>query len=271
MRVNVRIICATNTDLQEAIQAKRFREDLYYRISAFPIMLPPLRERRSDILLLAESFLNAPTSVRESESARISRAAMEAMIAYPWPGNIREIESMIERAVILPMAIRSILAIFRSRPAIWRSSGRTANLRRYAGILRSIRNRTVLPLEEVKRIVVHHALSACRGNISEAAQKLDISRSTMYRFLEIYQHRDQERTRAPAGRGSRHCRSSDGSIAAPRQKLKQESTRLEGAFLLFPNLFLMREIRNFNICWYIPNFDIIYEMVSSPTPNAGPA
>ncbi len=187
IRVDVRIICATNADLQEAIQTKRFREDLYYRIAAFPIMLPPLRERRGDILLLAESFLNRASERQGKRVSTLSRSAMEAMIAYPWPGNIREIESTIERAVILaegdtiqtrdlPISVR----VFGEVPVGEETSGDMQEF------FDPFTNRTVLPLEEVKRIVVHHALSACRGNISEAAQKLDISRSTMYRFLEMY-------------------------------------------------------------------------------------
>jgi DNA-binding NtrC family response regulator len=187
IRVNVRIICATNADLQEAIQAKRFREDLYYRISAFPIMLPPLRERRGDILLLAERFLQRASERQGKRVNTISRAAMEAMIAYPWPGNIREIESMVERAVILA---DGDTINTRDLPLPVRQYGEVPDGQRSSEDMQEFfdpfRNRTVLPLEEVKRIVVHHALSACRGNISEAAQKLDISRSTMYRFLEIY-------------------------------------------------------------------------------------
>ena len=187
IRVDVRIICATNADLQEAIQTKRFREDLYYRISAFPIMLPPLRERRGDILLLAETFLQRASERQGKRVSTLSRAAMEAMIAYPWPGNIREIESTVERAVILaegdtihprdlPLPVRQYAEV----PDEQQTSDEMQEF------FDPFKNRTVLPLEEVKRIVVHHALNACRGNITEAAQRLDISRSTMYRFLEIY-------------------------------------------------------------------------------------
>ncbi len=187
IRVDVRIICATNVDLQNSIQEKRFREDLYYRISAFPIMLPPLRERRGDILLLAETFLQRASLRQNKRVSTLSRAAMEAMIAYPWPGNIREIESTVERAVILA---DSDTIHTRDLPLSVRQYGEVPSGEESAEDMKEFfdpfKNRTVLPLEEVKRIVVHHALSACRGNISEAAQKLDISRSTMYRFLEIY-------------------------------------------------------------------------------------
>ncbi len=188
IRVDVRIICATNADLQAAILARRFREDLYYRIAGFPILLPPLRERRGDILLLAETFLKRTSERQGKRVSTLSRASMEAMLLYPWPGNIREIESTIERAVILAdgdtIHTRDLPLSVRQYGEVAEGEEKSDDMQEFFD---PFKNRTVLPLEEVKKIVVHHALSACRGNISEAAQKLDISRSTMYRFLEIYQ------------------------------------------------------------------------------------
>ena len=187
VRVDVRIICATNTDLQDAIREKRFREDLYYRISAFPIMLPPLRHRTGDILLLAEAFLKRFSARQGKRVTTLSQPAVEAMIAYPWPGNIREIESVIERAVLLAEDDTVLLS---DLPLPIREQVNTQDDKMaYAGMrefFNAERNRTVLPLEEIKRYAVFHALQACGGNISDAAQRLDISRSTMYRFLEIY-------------------------------------------------------------------------------------
>src|SRR5581483_1096571 len=188
VHVDVRIICATNSDLHEAIQAKRFREDLFYRISTFPISLPPLRQRRGDILLLAETFLKRFSERQNHRVTTISKQAMEAMLAYPWPGNIREIESTLERAVLisegdtillkdLPLTVRQYYEMRDDEEA-------------YEGMkdfFDPAKNKTVIPLEEIKRFAVHHALHACNGNISEASQKLEISRSTMYRFLELYQ------------------------------------------------------------------------------------
>ena len=187
VQVDVRIICATNNDLHEAIQEKRFREDLFYRISAFPITLPPLRERTGDILLLAETFLKRANERHNKKVTTISKSAMEAMLAYPWPGNIREIESTIERAVILAdgntVLVKDLPMTVRQYGESEQSSGSYDEIQEF---FNPERNRTVLPLEDVKRFVIYHALNACNGNITEAAQKLDISRSTMYRFLEIY-------------------------------------------------------------------------------------
>ncbi|MFI5201066.1 MAG: sigma-54 dependent transcriptional regulator, partial [Candidatus Kapaibacterium sp.] len=187
VRVDVRIICATNTDLHEGILEKRFREDLYYRISAFPITLPPLRHRRGDILLLAEAFLKRFSTRQKKDVTTISKPAVEAMLAYPWPGNIREIESMVERAVLLceddTVQLRDLPLPIRQFYEMQDEGQAYESMRDFFDPLK---NKTVLPIEEIKRYAVHHALLACNGNISEASQKLDISRSTMYRFLELY-------------------------------------------------------------------------------------
>ena len=98
--VNVRVIAATSRNLEEAIRANRFREDLYYRLNVFPIHMPPLRERRADILLLADHFLNKYNESYSKNIKRISTQAINMMMAYHWPGNVRELENCVERAVL---------------------------------------------------------------------------------------------------------------------------------------------------------------------------
>ncbi|MFQ5596713.1 MAG: sigma 54-interacting transcriptional regulator [Nitrospiria bacterium] len=100
-KVDVRLIAATNRDLETAVREKLFRADLYYRLSVFPIALPPLRNRREDIPLLVEYFVHKYTSKMSKGIDRIAPETMRRLMAYPWPGNIRELENMIERAVIL--------------------------------------------------------------------------------------------------------------------------------------------------------------------------
>ena len=100
-RVDVRIIAATNRDLREEAQAKRFREDLYYRLSVFPIELPPLRDRREDIPVLAEHFLRQAAQRLAAEPPRLTKAVARQLVRYDWPGNVRELQHVIERAVIL--------------------------------------------------------------------------------------------------------------------------------------------------------------------------
>lgn len=101
IQVDVRIIAATHQDLEELIRQGRFREDLYYRLNVFPIYMPPLRERKTDILLLAEHFLEKYCRQYQKQIRRISTPAIDMLMAYHWPGNVRELENWIERAVIV--------------------------------------------------------------------------------------------------------------------------------------------------------------------------
>ncbi len=101
LRANTRIICATNRDLEQAVDHNLFRQDLYYRINVFPIFLPPLRDRKDDILQLADYFIERHASRMKKDIRRISTPAINMMVAYHWPGNVRELENCIERAVLL--------------------------------------------------------------------------------------------------------------------------------------------------------------------------
>ena len=179
---DTRIVSATNRDLVKASQNKEFREDLYYRLASFPIMLPPLRERRTDVMLLAEHFLKT-YSKREGKAIRtISRKAIKMLYDYPWPGNVRELESAIERAILLceddmitegdlPLAVRAF------------SEGASV-----AVPMDSVfeNQSMIIPLETLKEQAVKHALKVTEGNILEAAKKLRISRSTMYEMIKKY-------------------------------------------------------------------------------------
>ncbi len=104
IRVNVRLICATNRNLETDVKENRFREDLYYRINVFSIALPPLRERGADVLLLADYFVKKYCQLHDKNIQRISTPAIEMLSAYHWPGNVRELENVIERAVIVATA-----------------------------------------------------------------------------------------------------------------------------------------------------------------------
>ncbi len=101
IKANVRIIVATNKNLEDEIARGSFREDLYYRINVFPIYLPPLRERKDDIMLLADYFLEKLARENNKDISRISTPAIEMLTSYHWPGNVRELENCIERAVLL--------------------------------------------------------------------------------------------------------------------------------------------------------------------------
>ncbi|HDZ69011.1 MAG TPA: sigma-54-dependent Fis family transcriptional regulator, partial [Phycisphaerales bacterium] len=101
IKTNVRLVVATNKNLEEQIKEGLFREDLYYRINVFPIYLPPLREHKDDIMLLADHFLEKLAAENNKDISRISTPAIEMLTSYHWPGNVRELENCIERAVLL--------------------------------------------------------------------------------------------------------------------------------------------------------------------------
>ncbi len=101
IKADVRLIAATNRDLEMLIQKEQFRQDLYYRLNVFPIHIPPLRERRTDILLLADYFAERYSLKNHKNVRRISTPAIDMLMAYHWPGNVRELENCIERAVLL--------------------------------------------------------------------------------------------------------------------------------------------------------------------------
>jgi Nif-specific regulatory protein len=101
VRTNVRVITGTNKDLEKAMAEGRFRDDLYYRLNVFAIFIPPLRERKSDLLLLADHFLQKYADEHKKSIRRISTPAIDILTAYHWPGNVRELENVIERAVLV--------------------------------------------------------------------------------------------------------------------------------------------------------------------------
>src|SRR5204863_811920 len=101
LQVDVRVVAATNRNLRAAVAARRYREDLFFRLSVFPIVIPPLRERASDIPILARHFVERYSRDLNRKPMILSPAALDAMIAYQWPGNVRELQNCIERAVIL--------------------------------------------------------------------------------------------------------------------------------------------------------------------------
>ncbi|RKY65066.1 MAG: hypothetical protein DRP99_00905 [Candidatus Latescibacterota bacterium] len=166
VRVDVRVIAATNRDLEREVREGRFREDLFYRLNVFPIELPPLRERREDIPLLVEHFLrqrNRPPDV-------ISPEAMEALLAYDWPGNVRELENVIERALILAGEGRitpDLLPFGRPK----------------AGAKVELPDEGV-NLEEVERELIIQALEKAGWNKAKAAKLLGITRRRLYSRME---------------------------------------------------------------------------------------
>jgi two-component system response regulator FlrC len=165
VKVNVRVIAATNQDLQSAVTQRRFREDLYYRINVFDIRIPPLRERGQDILLLAAHFLGQFARTNGQPAAQLTAAAEEALLTYCWPGNVRELRNVLERA-----------SIVREGPVI-----DTEHL--------SLAVREEMPplgstdLAALERRAITRALRHVGGNKVRAARELGISRTQLYSRL----------------------------------------------------------------------------------------
>jgi len=171
-RIDVRIIAATNRDLDSAIKAGTFRQDLYFRLNVVQIKLPPLRERKSDIPLLVTSFLEKFSGTQDS-TRTISEEAMRQLIAYDWPGNVRELENAIERAVALG-----------SGP-ILHVADLPTNLQ-YPTTERAPDKNELLPLEELERRAILRTLLETAGDKLAAARILGIGKTTLYRKLKQY-------------------------------------------------------------------------------------
>ena len=167
-RVDVRILSATNRPLKELIKEGEFREDLYYRLNTIQIDLPPLRQRRADLPLLAHHFLDKFARGARAGIKGFSDEAMDALRAYHWPGNVRELENTVERAVVL------------ARAAVIEK----ADLRLPAGEASEAFFEAGLPLKEIERRVVERALEEHDGNVSATARALDVSRRWLHYKLK---------------------------------------------------------------------------------------
>ncbi|MDB4874730.1 MAG: NtrC family two-component response regulator [Gemmatimonadetes bacterium] len=173
--VDTRVVAATNRDLDEEIRVGNFRSDLYYRLNVISLHLPPLRQRRDDIPLLAEHFLNRIAGLRNEPVKRITDAALEILMEYAWPGNVRELENALERAIILtPEAEIDV------------SSLPEKVTQRKSEPLISARTPPNPTLEAVERAYIMWVLQSEGGNKSRAAEALGIDPSTLYRKLSRY-------------------------------------------------------------------------------------
>jgi DNA-binding NtrC family response regulator len=168
IRVDFRVICATNQNLEKLVEEGRFREDLYYRINVFSIYLPPLRERRSDIPLLAQHFLRKYALQMNKNITEISPEAMDILVRYDWPGNVRELANAIERAMVVgkPPAIRPEDLPFQLSRKVEMNSGDT--------------------LADAEKVHIAHILERTGWNITRAAEILQIDRATLYNKIKKY-------------------------------------------------------------------------------------
>ena len=172
--VDIRVMTATNKDLERSAREGKFRQDLFYRVSAFPIAIPPLRDRREDIPLLARHFLEIHAEHAGKSISGLSTAAQRMLLQYDWPGNVRELENAIQRAVLLegnevlqagnlPPQLSTVIAGGSSHPPP-----------------------EVRPLAELERQALVHALETTGNDVMKAAEALGIDRATLYRKLKKY-------------------------------------------------------------------------------------
>jgi two-component system NtrC family response regulator len=177
LQASVRVVAATNKNLAQEVAAQRFRHDLYYRLNVIAIRLPPLRERRQDIPLLATHFLRKYAQENDKEVTGIEQEALQRLQVYAWPGNVRELENVMERAVVLAQGPTVTVADL--------SLEEQSELAMLA-----MEDRMMLPvnttLEQVERETIVQALRRNAGNRLATARQLAIGVSTLYRKLKEY-------------------------------------------------------------------------------------
>jgi Nif-specific regulatory protein len=159
-QVDVRILAATNRDLETAMNEGEFREDLYYRLNVFPIFMPPLRERPTDILLLSDHFVEKYAQAHKKDVRRLSTSAIDALMSYHWPGNVRELENCIERATLLTN--EHVIHSYHLPPTL-RTAEQTTT---------TVSASLTEALASVERDLIADALKSSRGNMAQAARML---------------------------------------------------------------------------------------------------
>jgi len=182
IELDVRVISASNRDLAAMVEEGSFRQDLYYRLVVFPIELPPLRQRRDDIPLLVEHFLEKHARDAGRRITRVDAPAMEALVAHDWPGNVRELENVVHRTLLVAagpeLKLEDLPSDLGARDAVAAPHTESA-----AG---------PVSLETMEREAIIRALEHNQGNLSDVARQLGIGRSTLYRKLEQYGLREKK-------------------------------------------------------------------------------
>ncbi len=213
---DARVISATNRDVLEMIRAGTFREDLYYRLFQFPIPIPPLRERRDDVLLLADFFLRDYVGAHQDfRGKKLSTDAKRAIVDYAWPGNVRELKSAVERAILISdqneISVEDLMLNQGPTISPWASRGVASppmpsipappapsytpladtgtssnDAEEIGGVTIGEGEGDIVSLEDIKQQAVERAYRICDGNVDRAAVELGIGRATMYRLLKKY-------------------------------------------------------------------------------------
>jgi two-component system NtrC family response regulator len=175
--VDLRVVAATHHDLAKLVDEQKFRSDLFFRLNVLPIHVPPLRERKTDIVVLAQHFL---VEIAGPESIALSQGAVQRLTGYDWPGNVRELRNAMERVAALvrgPVIDTDDL----------RFLGRAEAGRRTAEFdITLLEGELAVAVEALERTMIKHAIAACAGNRAEAARRLGIHRQLLYKKLKQY-------------------------------------------------------------------------------------
>jgi DNA-binding NtrC family response regulator len=186
LHVDVRVVAATNRNLKQRVAERQFREDLYFRLSVFPIQIPPLRERSKDVVILARSFVDRFCRDLNKPPIALSAAALDDLQAYPWPGNVRELQNCIERAVILcegdAIHPRHLNLSFRPQPAVQPAASPWEQIDLTGTMGEAVRRVTT----EVERRKLEQTLRDVAGNKVRAAETLQITYKTLLQKLKEY-------------------------------------------------------------------------------------
>src|SRR4029079_8304134 len=192
VKVDVRVIAATNVDLQEAVAKNNFSEDLFYRLNVLSVYLPPLRNRREDIPRLIDYFLDKYNTVNDRRLRRISRDMLNVLMRYPWPGNVRELENAIERSVVLsndedftedllPLSVRMFAQQRRTNQSSESIEALTTRLAEQSIGEYEMREDEIYQLvrDQIEHALIEKSLSRCGGVKTKAADFLGINRNTL--------------------------------------------------------------------------------------------
>ncbi len=183
LRANIRFVAATNSDLKEAVAQQTFLEGLYHRLNTFPIVLPPLRDRREDIVLLAEHFLKMYSRELNKEQLKVSPEALEVMMNYIWPGNVDELQSCIERAAILCDGTTIKPENLDLHSPTTKPPDSTKEILPQA---RSLQEATQAAVRTVEARIIERTLRETGWNKSKAAEKLQVSYKTLLTKIKEY-------------------------------------------------------------------------------------
>jgi len=180
LRADVRLIAATNKNLEQLVREGKFRDDLFFRLNVVRITMPPLRERKEDIPILVRGFLRHFCEANEKPLIDLTPDAMDALLTYDWPGNVRELRTAIEHGVVMATGPKITL---RDLPMAIRQAARAVSPRGISAAEAFGEKASPLDLHETEKKLILQALAATNGNVTAAAKKLGISRRTLHRKI----------------------------------------------------------------------------------------